>query len=56
LIDKGAVLDVQNCDGLTPLMLAAMLGFVETTRILIDNECEKSIRDKNSKYILLLVF
>jgi ankyrin repeat protein len=49
LIDKGAELDVQNCDGLTPLMLAAMSGFVETIRILIDNQCEKSIRDKNSR-------
>ena len=48
LIERGAEIDAQNCDGRTPLMLAAMKGSDIIMKILIEYQCDQNIRDIES--------
>lgn len=52
LIDNNAELDARNCDGRTPLILASMKGATHIMRLLIENQCEKNIRDNESEFIV----
>ena len=41
---EGCEVDARNCDGVTPLMLAALMGRVETVRSLLEHGADKTAR------------
>jgi ankyrin repeat protein len=49
LLDRGALIDLQNEDGSTALMMASFDGKIECARLLLERGADTSITDKDGK-------
>ncbi len=53
LLDHGAQVDLQNEDGLTPLIHASLHGHTETVKVLLDHGAQVDLQDKDGASALI---
>ncbi len=53
LLDHGALVDLQNQDGLTPLIHASLHGHAETVKTLLDHGAQVDLQDKDGASALI---